>query len=169
MTLNLKRFLEATAPETLEKLAQEAQDELVTKVAEALMPLMEKQAEYCAYLVMQKLAETEANLAEAAAVMAPPADAAPVTGNEDNSQMNPTEGKGLDRNEIVTAVKEALAANQPDKIIPFVQAIAKQNPDLAVEVCKAVKIELHSAVMNKQIEAEKAVETAQKLAEIVGE
>ena len=168
MTLNLKQFLEATAPETLEKLAQEAQDELVTKVAEALMPLMEKQAEYCAYLVMQKLAETEANLAEAAAAMAPPADAAPVTG-EDNSQMNPTEGKGLNRNEIVTAVKEALAANQPDKIIPFVQAIAKQNPDLAVEVCKAVKIELHSAVMNKQIEAEKAVETAQKLAEIVGE
>ena len=167
MTLNLKQFLEATAPETLEKLAQEAQDELVTKVAEALMPLMEKQAEYCAYLVMQKLAETEANLAEAAAAMAPPADAAPVTG-EDNSQMNPTEGKGLDRNEIVAAVKEALAANQPDKIILFVQAIAKQNPDLAVEVCKAVKVELHAAVMNKHVEAEKAVEVAQKLAEIVG-
>ena len=168
MTLNLKQFLEATAPEALEKLAQEAQDELVTKVAEALMPLMEKQAEYCAYLVMQKLAETDVNLVEAAAAMVPP-DAAPVTGNEDNSQMNPTEGKGLDRNEIVAAVKEALAANQPDKIVPFVQAIAKQNPDLEVEVCKAVKIELHSAVMNKQIEAEKAVETAQKLAEIVGE
>lgn len=167
MTLNLKQFLEATAPETLEKLAQEAQDELVTKVAEALMPLMEKQAEYCAYLVMQKLAETDANLAEAAAAMVPP-DAAPVTGNEDNSQMNPTEGKGLDRNEIVAAVKEALAANQPDKIIPFVQAIAKQNPDLAVEVCKAVKVELHAAVMNKHVEAEKAVEVAQKLAEIVG-
>lgn len=163
MTLNLKQFLEATAPETLEKLAQEAQDELVTKVAEALMPLMEKQAEYCAYLVMQKLAETDANLAEAAAAMVPP-----VTGNEDNSQMNPTEGKGLDRNEIVAAVKEALAANQPDKIIPFVQAIAKQNPDLAVEVCKAVKVELHAAVMNKHVEAEKAVEVAQKLAEIVG-
>lgn len=167
MTLNLKQFLEATAPETLEKLAQEAQDELVTKVAEALMPLMEKQAEYCAYLVMQKLAETDVNLAEAAAAMVPP-DAAPVTGNEDNSQMNPTEGKGLDRNEIVAAVKEALAANQPDKIIPFVQAIAKQNPDLAVEVCKAVKVELHAAVMNKHVEAEKAVEVAQKLAEIVG-
>lgn len=167
MTLNLKQFLEATAPETLEKLAQEAQDELVTKVAEALMPLMEKQAEYCAYLVMQKLAETDANLAEAAAAMVPP-DAAPVTGNEDNSQMNPTEGKGLDRNEIVAAVKEALAANQPDKIILFVQAIAKQNPDLAVEVCKAVKVELHAAVMNKHVEAEKAVEVAQKLAEIVG-
>ena len=82
--------------------------------------------------------------------------------------MNPTEGKGLDRNEIVAAVKEALAANQPDKIIPFVQAIAKQNPDLAVEVCKAVKVELHAAVMNKHVEAEKAVEVAQKLAEIVG-
>ena len=167
MTLNLKQFLDVTSPETLEKLAQEAQDELVTKVAEALMPLMEKQAEYCAYLVMQKLAETDVNLAEAAAAMVPP-DAAPVTGNEDNSQMNPTEGKGLDRNEIVAAVKEALAANQPDKIIPFVQAIAKQNPDLAVEVCKAVKVELHAAVMNKHVEAEKAVEVAQKLAEIVG-
>ena len=168
MTLNLKQFLDVTSPETLEKLAQEAQDELVTKVAEALMPLMEKQAEYCAYLVMQKLAETDVNLAEAAAAMVPP-DAAPVTGNEDNSQMNPTEGKGLDRNEIVAAVKEALAANQPDKIIPFVQAIAKQNPALAIEVCKAVKVELHAAVMNKQIEGEKAVEIAQKLAEIVGE
>ena len=157
--MDMKKFFESTDPDILQKIAEDSQNELLEK----MLPILEKTANYTAYLVMQKLAEAMESGAPIDPI-APPAAQAPVTGNRSNadSRPNPIQG-GLDMKQVHDAVAEALATQNASKIIPFVQAVGGKHPELLNEIVKAVKVELHDAIMKQLIDEEGAVQISQAL------
>jgi hypothetical protein len=172
--MDLRRFLEETEPEVLQKLAEDSQNELL----ESMLPLLEKTANYTAYLVMEKLAEILDQHEGAQSVedsTAPPITGGAVTedipqasGSRENGNVvaNPESG-GLNIQQVHDAVIEAIEAGQPDKILPFVQAVGSAYPTLVNEVIKAVKTDLHDGIMKKTIDEQKAIEISQALNSMV--
>jgi hypothetical protein len=172
--MDLRKFLEETEPEVLQKLAEDTQNELL----ESMLPLLEKTASYTAYLVMEKLAEMLDQHEGAQSVedsTAPPIAGGAVTeaipqtarGRENETVVANPESGGLDIKQVHDAVIEAIEVQQPDKIIPFVQAVSSAYPTLVNEVIKAVKTELHDAIMKKTIDEQKAIEISQALNSMV--
>ncbi len=94
----------------------------------------------------------------------------PASGNKNNFFMDPsvTPG-GLKAQDLKDAVAEALEVGQPDKILPFIKAIAQQYPDTVNEIIKMVKVELHDGIMKKLIEEDAAVSITDQLNAMVGE
>lgn len=187
--MDLKEFIEKTEPEVLQKLASEAQDEMVNKVVEALFPLLEKTANYTAQLVLEKIAEELAEKkeevseekqnednpneekAEQAAVEDENVkiDSTPATGNKTNESMDPsTTPGGMRAEDIKNAVSEACEAGQANKILPFVKAVGEQYPDAIQELIKMVKVELQAAFMSKFIDEETATSISDELNAMVG-
>ena len=166
--MDFKEFLETTSPETLQKIAEDAQNELVSKLTDALMPLFEKQAEYTMYLLktaLEDVAPTEAAAVSGDEQVTPtPVLTAPVTGahSNENVEGSNTEG-GLNVNQIVEAIREAVVAGQANKIVPFVKAIASSHPEAYEELVKIVKVQLQDAVMNKVLDPESSAAIAQEL------
>jgi hypothetical protein len=160
--MDIREFFQKTEPEMFEKLAGE-------ESMENIYPLLEKTAQYAVYLTFKKMAEE--GLIESQApveeVVASPA-VAPVTGNKDNQGVvaNPESG-GLNIQQAHDAMAEAIQAGQPDKIIPFVKAVASSYPTLINEVIKAAKTELHDGIMHRVIEEQKAVEISKALNSLV--
>ena len=102
----------------------------------------------------------------------PPTDGkAPITGMEDNSNMNThTHSENLlSPNEVKAGLEEAIAAGQPDKIMYFVKELFQQYPDAVEETVKIVKVHLHDAVMNRRLEGEAAVGITQQIDQMLGE
>jgi len=179
--MDFKNFIEQTEPEVLEKLAAEAQDELVRKVIDAMFPLFEKTANYTAHLILEKLAE-EVQQEEAPAEEVPAEqeqeggeeapvklDATPATGNKTNESMNPSATPGgLKAQDVKDAIDEAMQVGQSDKILPFVEAVMKQYPETANEVIKMVKVALHDGIMKQLIDEESAIAITDKLNAMVG-
>lgn len=179
--MDFKQFLETTSPETLEKLAEEAQNELVAKVADALLPLMEKQAEYTVALLLEKIAgapvpapdgtQDDINPTnEAQVVQEATGTSTPAAGNKDNSAMG-THTRSEDLlapEELKAAINEAVEAGQADKIVPFVKALMQAHPDVVDEIVKIIKVELHAALMNKKIDQETAVAVSQQVDQLIG-
>lgn len=181
--MDLKTFIEQSEPEVLQKLAAEAQDELVNKVVEAIFPLFEKTAAYTAFLVLEKLAEEENKVApnieedveaqnqnaEATAKVNEIINTNPVTGNKTNQSMDPSATPGgLRAQDVKDACSEAIQAGQAEKILPFVKAIASQYPEAINEVIKMVKVELHDGIMKKLIDEETAIKITDELNAMVG-
>ena len=158
--MDMKNFFESTDPDILQKIAEDSQNELLEK----MLPILEKTANYTAYLVMQKLAEAMEDGVSVDPVMPPPATQTPATGNRSNadSRPNPIQG-GLDMKQVHDAVAEALATQNASKIIPFVQAVGGKHPEVLNEIIKAVKVELHDAIMKQLIDEESAVQISQAL------
>lgn len=163
--MDMKKFFESTDPDILQKIAEDSQNELL----ERMLPILEKTANYTAYLVMQKLAEAmeggvSADLATPPPAAQAPAAQTPATGNRSNadSRPNPIQG-GLDMKQVHDAVAEALATQNASKIIPFVQAVGGKHPEVLNEIIKAVKVELHDAIMKQLIDEESAVQISQAL------
>lgn len=150
--MNMKKFLEATDPEMLQKFAEAKEEDLLEK----LLPLLEKTANYTAYLVMEKMAE-------AIEGEVPPGSTTPATGNRTNDQSNPTRPTGLNIQQVHDAICEAIGTGNSGKIVPFVDAIAKSHPDAINEVIKAVKVELHDGLMKGQIDEEIATQISSAL------
>lgn len=189
--MDLRTFIEQSEPEVLQKLAVEAQDELVNKVVEAIFPLFEKTAAYTAFLVLEKLAEetkeeapkeetgaapeveeaveAQDQNAEASAKVNEIAHTDPVAGNKTNQSMDPsvTPG-GLKAQDIKDACSEAIQVGQAEKILPFVKAVAGQFPETINEVIKMVKVELHDGIMKKLVDEETAVKITDELNAMVG-
>jgi hypothetical protein len=181
--MDLKTFIEQNEPEVLQKLAAEAQDELVNKVVEAIFPLFEKTAAYTAFLVLEKLAEegneaaqnveetieAQNQNAEVTAKVNEIAHTDPAAGNKTNQSMDPsvTPG-GLKAQDIKDACSEAIQVGQAEKILPFVKAIVSQYPEAINEVIKMVKVELHDGIMKKLIDEETAVKITDELNAMVG-
>lgn len=150
--MNMRTFLESTDPEMLQKFAEEQEDYLLEK----LFPLLEKTANYTAYLVMEKLAEAmEGEVA--------PASVTPATGNRTNEQSNPTRPTGINIQQVHDAVSEAIGTGNSGKVVPFVDAIAKSHPDAINEVIKAVKVELHDGLMKQQLDEQTATQISSAL------
>jgi hypothetical protein len=189
--MDLKEFIEKTEPEVLQKLASEAQDEMVNKVIDAIFPLLEKTANYTAQLVLEKIAEElsekkepkeekeeventdnpNEESAEQAAVEDENVkiDSTPATGNKTNETMDPTNTPGgMRAQDIKNAVSEACEAGQSNKIIPFVKAVGEQYPDAIQELIKMVKVELQAAFLNKSIDEETATALSDELNAMVG-
>jgi hypothetical protein len=190
--MSFKDFLETTDPAMFDKLAEEAQVDLITK----LTPLFDKCAEYTADLILRKIAETVENQAtvekeeekvgnkeeqkenkeeevkeDKEAVNEEeviPTD--PATANKSNEIMDPslTPG-GLKAQDVKDAVDEAIAVGQADQILPFCKALAEQYPEAFQEVVKMVKIELHDGVMKKLIEPDAAISITDQLNAMLGE
>lgn len=161
--MNFMEFMEKTAPEDLQKLAEEAENDFANKIVDLMFPLLEKQAEYTVALVMEKLAEAGA-IEQQIEETPLPASGAPASGASDNSTVEGTNTpSGLKLSEIQDAVQEAIASGSPDKIIPFVKAIEESRPEYITEVIKIVKVQLHDAAMKKTIDPEVAVQIAQAL------
>jgi hypothetical protein len=188
--MDLRTFIEQSEPEVLQKLAAEAQDELVNKVVEAIFPLFEKTAAYTAFLVLEKLAEeikeeapkeneatqeveeaveAQDQNAEVTAKVNEIAHTDPAAGNKTNQSMDPsvTPG-GLKAQDIKDACSEAIQVGQAEKILPFVKAIASQYPETINEVIKMVKVELHDGIMKKLVDEETAVKITDELNAMVG-
>ena len=194
--MDLKEFLEKTEPEVLEKLAANAQDELITKVVEAMFPLFEKTANYTAYLILEKLAE-EANAKEANVEKAESEEAekqeppktedeavrrnfeenknspdpwTPASGGSNNILVDPsvTPG-GMKAQDVKDALSEALQLGESGKVLPFVKAVAEQYPETVNELIKMVKVELQDAYMKKFIDEETAASLSDQLNEMVGD
>jgi hypothetical protein len=92
----------------------------------------------------------------------------PVTAGQENVMMDdnrPT--ASIKVNDIKAAVQEALVAGSGEKIIGFVKALAQQNPEAINEVAKIIKVELHSAFMNKLIDEESAIKISDSLNELL--
>ena len=75
--------------------------------------------------------------------------------------------EGLKATEVSEAVDQAVAAGQPDKIMPFVKAVAQAHPDALNEIVKIVKVCIHDAVMKRTIDPEQAAKIAEELNAIV--
>lgn len=163
--MDFKQFLETTSPETLQKLAEDTQNELIDKFKEALMPLFEKQAEYTIYLLKQALedvAPTEETPNPGDEQIVPVS--VPSTGAHDNSAVpGGTSEGGLDVNQLIEAIREAVVAGQASKIVQFVKAIASAHPEAYEEVVKIVKVQLQDAVANTIVPAEEAAAIVQEL------
>lgn len=161
--MDFQKFLKETSPEVLEKLAEDVQNEMVTKVAEALMPIFEKSAQYTAYLIKEALQDVA------------PTEAAPILGDEPIANPKATvahnnegvEGSniegGIDVNQVTDAIREALVANAANKIAPFVKAVASAHPEAYTELVKLVKVQLQDAVMHKILDTESAAAVVQEL------
>jgi len=161
-------FIRHTKPGLLEKVAGAEQD--------ALVDLLEKQAQYTVHLLLEKLAEGEEAQEEAQEAEAEQGpinpDGSPVvgssqtphTGGQENAMMDDNRpSSSIKVNDIKNAVEEALAAGAGEKIVGFVQALASQQPEAINEVIKIIKVQLHSAFMNKQIDEESAVKVSDGL------
>jgi len=163
--MDFKEFLEATSPETLQKLAEDAQNEMVDKVVNALLPIMEKQAEYTMYLLktaLEDVAPTEAAPISGDEQITP--TSVPSTGAHDNTGVDASNNEGgLNVNQIVEAIQQAVVAGQAPKIVEFVKAIASAHPDTYSEVVKIVKVQLQDAVANKVLDPEEAANISQEL------
>lgn len=190
--MDLRTFIEQTEPEALQKLAAEAQDELVNKVVEAIFPLFEKTAAYTAFLVLEKLAEeakekapkeeeagaapeveeaveAQDQNAEASAKVNEIAHTDPVTASKSNQSMDPSATPGgLKAQDIKDACSEAIQVGQAEKILPFVKAVAGQFPETINEVIKMVKVELHDGIMKKLVDEETAIKITDELNAMVG-
>lgn len=178
--MNFKSFMNQTEPELLQKMAEETQNDLIDKLIVRLTPLLEKHAEHsaewAAYLVLEKLAEATTESQEAAPGAAKEeAPSAPVEapvaapGPKTNEMSSPVEGTGLDTEALRAAINEAVDAQQPDKILPFIKAIGENNPPLIPEIAKVIKTELHSAVMASRIEEEAALEITNTINALLGD
>jgi hypothetical protein len=158
--MNLRDFLNQNEPESLEKLAQEHGEEFLEKV----LPIIEKTANYTAHLVMEKLAEA-LGVEQVNPETTPDA---PVTGSRDNTENDGnTVKKGLDMKQVHDAIYQAIEAGQPDKIMPFIQAISQNYPDIVNTVIQAAKVEIHDGIMRKKITDQDGVQIAQSLNSLV--
>lgn len=180
--MDLKTFLDKTEPEVMQKIAADAQDELVKKVVEAMFPLFEKTANYTAHLILEKLAEEEEKeevVPEAGEQKSTETDetdqqevkidSTPVTGNKTNETVDPsTTPGGLKAQEIKDAIDEAMQVGESGKILSFVEAVMKQYPETINEIIKMVKVELQDGYMKKLIDEETATDISNKLNEMVG-
>lgn len=166
-------WLAATSPETLEKLAEAEQDRLIEK----LFPLMEKQAEYIVHLI--KLA-AEDIVQEEATTLPPKEEVAqvegelpptnkPITGTKDNIDVDPVTKSepGIQVNDIIAAVQEAIEKGQLEKITAFVKAVASHYPEAMDDIIKIVKVELQDAGMKQLITIEDVAKIAEELNAIV--
>lgn len=161
---NFREFLEATSPETLEKLASEAQDDLLAKMEERMLPLLEKCAQYTAYII--KCADEQ--LVEGVQEMPP--STKPMTGSKDNEEVTDRKPDNfLDKNTIVDSVREAVAAGKADAIIPFVKTVIQSKPDAANEIIKIIKVELQDLATSEKIDPEMAVNIGDALNQLLGE
>ena len=165
--MDLKEFLEATSPEVLEKLASEAQNDLLSKLEERLLPLLEKTAQYTAYII--KCAGEEL-VEEVPAQVTPANPEKPITGSKDNLEVT---GKVpdnlLDKNMIVDSVREAVEAGKADAIIPFVKSVMESKPDAANEIVKIIKVELQDLATSEKIDDQTAVALSDQLNQLLGE
>lgn len=163
--MDFKEWVDKSNPEELQKIAENAQNELASKMVDIMFPLFEKCAEYTTHLMMQKLAE--AGLVEGKEIKETPLPtpgANPGTSGEDNSDVDPSgDNSGLKLDDVQNAVKDAIVNGAPDKIIPFVQAVASSRPEFLTEVIKIIKVQLHDAVMKKILDPEAAVQISQAL------
>ena len=164
MGMNFQEWLDATSPEVLEKLAEIEQDRLVLKVIDQLIPIMEKQAEYTAYLIMNKFAEEQEQV-EQEQIQEQGLPIKPASGAKDNIENDPVTKSppGLPINEIIKAIEEAIQVGQPDKIVALVKAIASKFPEAIDDVIKIVKVELQDAGMKRFISLDDAAKIAQEL------
>lgn len=174
--MDLKTFIETTDPEVLQKFAEESQDELVNKIIDKLFPIMEKQANYTAYLILEKLAEEVDEVkvdGETAAKQNVETSevTTETTGGKDNSTVQDGNNNpgGLRAQDVKDAIAEAIEVGQSDKILPFIKQLAQQYPDTFKEVVKMVKVELQDGIMKKLIEPEKAVEISDQINAMIGE
>ena len=169
--MDFQQFITETEPEVLEKLAEEAQNDLISK----LMPLFEKTAEYAAFLVLSKLAEGAAEPEESDETKAEPAAAAtqepvmPIDTKKTNEGSFNATGSGFDVETLRLAINEAIEQQQTEKILEFVTTIGKQNPAMMIEVAKTVKVELQDAIMSDRIEEEKALMITNSINELLGD
>jgi len=170
--MNFQAFIQQTEPELLQKMAEEVQDDLIGKIVARLTPLLEKSAEWSAYLVLEKLAEAAA--AEPQPEPKEEAEPAPTDtpvltpGSKTNEAVQGT-ATGLDTEALRAAINEAIDAQQPDKILPFIKAIGESNPPLIPEIAKVIKTELHSAVLSSRIEEETALEVTTAINQLLGD
>ena len=160
MSKTLRELLDEASPEEMQKMAEEVEQDFLNKIIASLEPLLEKQAESLVDKVLDKLASIASE--------DHPSAEPPVTAAHDNSNMGTGLNQELDRNEIVMAIQEAIAAGSVDKIVTFVKALAGANPEGATEVIKIVKVEMHDAVMNKKIDQETAVGVVQQISSAIG-
>lgn len=180
--MNFIEWMQKTSPEDLQKLAEEAQDDLVRKVMDSMIPLFEKQAQYTVHLI--KLAMEDGSPAEEEQEQKEPVQQeeesaeqgsdpipgalTPLSGGKDNTDVVGSETpEGLKATEVSEAVDQAVAAGQPDKIMPFVKAVAQAHPDALNEIVKIVKVCIHDAVMKRTIDPEQAAKIAEELNAIV--
>lgn len=165
--MDLKGFIEATSPEVLEKLAEDAQDELLNKLEARLMPLLEKTAQYTAYIL--KCAGEELQEGEQV-IEVPSIVNKPETGNKDNQEVvNKNQDDTLDKNMIVESIDQAIEAGKPDAIIPFVKSLMQSRPDAVNEVVKIIKVELQDLVAKAKIDENSALEISNALNQLLGE
>jgi len=169
--MDFLEFLKQTSPETLEKLAEDAENETIKKFIDAITPIMEKQAEYTMYLLKQALEDvtpTEASPSAGDEQIVPVS--VPSTGAHDNSAIegSNTEG-GLNVNQIIQAIQEAIVAGQSNKIVPFVKAIASAHPETYEEIVKIVKVQLQDAVMHKVLDPEEAAKVSQEINDLTAQ
>jgi hypothetical protein len=176
--MDFKEFFEKTSPEEFQKVAETAQDDLVKKVIEGLMPLFNKYAEYTVELIKTAVAgddtETpnpgpqEGTTEVVSAIPDNPGNIPGTTLGKDNSGVVGSETpEGLKATDVQYAVAEAVEAGQADKIMPFVKAVASAHPDAVNEIIKIVKVSLHDAIMNRKIDPEQAAKVAEELDQLI--
>lgn len=167
--MNLKEFIDATSPEDLAKIAEDAQDDLLSKIASVVLPLLEKQADYILYKLAEEMNAHEANETPKEEKEEHQIDPKQVAdeASRDNSIVDDgsTHPGGLKVNDVTEAINEAIIAGQADKILPFVKAVAEQHPDTVNEIIKIVKVILHDAMMKKLIDPKEGIEISSKLDE----
>jgi hypothetical protein len=162
-------YIKEKNPDLLEKLSGVEKSPLIN--------LFEKQAEYIIKALMEKKAEEEVKEIKSGTDYKQPTEdpnvspeLAPIpvteaiTGGQNNKNMDDNRpSPSIKVNDLKDAVQEALVAGAGDKVITFVKALAEQNPEAINEVIKIIKVELHSAYMNKIIDEESALKVSNEL------
>ena len=169
--MDFMEFIKNSSPEDLLKIAEQAQDEIVAKVMSAMIPLLEKQAEYTLELIKRAMEEggeppaQEEQREEAKEEMpVEPGTIPGTTYGEDNSDVVGSETPGgIVATDVQVAVNQAIEAGQATKIEAFVKAVASSHPEALFEIIKIVKVVLHTAIMKRKIDPAEAAKVAQAL------
>ena len=169
--MDFMEFIKKSSPEDLQKIAEQAQDEIVAKVMSAMIPLLEKQAEYTLELIKRAMEEggeppaQEEQREEAKEEMpVEPGTIPGTTYGEDNSDVVGSETPGgIVATDVQVAVNQAIEAGQATKIEAFVKAVASSHPEALFEIIKIVKVVLHTAIMKRKIDPAEAAKVAQAL------
>lgn len=173
--MDFMEFIKKSSPEDLQKIAEQAQDEIVAKVMSAMIPLLEKQAEYTLELIKKAMEEGEAQEPQEEEKEEPkkeeieempiePGTIPGTTYGEDNSDVVGSETPGgIVATDVQVAVNQAIEAGQATKIEAFVKAVASSHPEALFEIIKIVKVVLHTAIMKRKIDPAEAAKVAQAL------
>jgi len=155
--MDFKTFLAQSSEEELSKLAEEMQDEMVEKVANALVPLLEKTAEYTAYLILEKLASD-------VVIQEHPGTEEASVASVDNGEAKPGASEKISQTEISGAAREAIEAGSPDKVVTFIKTVfGSYGPEFTEQAIKTVKTVLHDIVVSGKLDEATASKIAQEL------